>query len=96
MSRSATILLKPPDQPTPVTIRFTISDVSPARQVSIALNDHPVATQTYDKPGTYALSTPPLKPDGDTAKLTITIDKSFSVPHDSRELGIILTEVGFR
>ena len=96
MSRSATILLKPPDQPTPVTIRFTIPDASPARQVTVAINDHTIATQTYAAPGTYSLSTPPQKPDGDTAKLTITIDKSFSVPGDSRELGIILTEAGFK
>ena len=96
MGRSATILLKPPDQPTPITIRFTIPDVSPARQVTVAINDQTIATQTYAAPGAYSLSSPPLKPDGDTAKLTITIDKSFSVPADSRELGIILTEAGFK
>jgi hypothetical protein len=96
MSQTATILLKPPDQPTPVTVRFTIAPASPARQVSIALNDRPIASQTYSAPGTYSLSSPPMKPDGDTAKLTITVDKSFSVPGDSRQLGIILTEIGFR
>ncbi len=96
MSRTATILLKPPPEPTPLTIHFTIPDASPARQVSIALNDHAIATQTYSAPGTYSLSTPPIKPGGDTANLTIAIDKSFSVPGDSRELGIILSEAGFR
>jgi 4-amino-4-deoxy-L-arabinose transferase-like glycosyltransferase len=96
MSQTATILLKPPDQPTPVTVRFTIPDASPARQVTIALNDHPVASQTYSAPGAYSLSSPPMKPDGHTAKLTITVDKIFSVPGDNRELGIILTEIGFK
>jgi len=96
MSRSATILLKPPAEPTPVTIHFTIPDASPARQVTIALNDRQIATQQFPAPGTYSLTTPSVKPDGDTAKLTITIDKSFSVPGDSRELGIILTEAGFK
>ena len=96
MSQTATILLKPPDQPTPVTVRFTIPDASPARQVTIALNDRTIASQTYSAPGTYTLASPPLKPEGDTAKLTITVDKSFSVPGDDRRLGIILTEVGFR
>jgi hypothetical protein len=28
-------------------------------------------------------------------KLTITADKTFSAPGDSRQLGIILTEAGF-
>jgi hypothetical protein len=96
MSQTATILLKPPDQPMPVSVRFTISPVSPARQVTVAVNDHTVVSQTYAAPGTYVLSSAPLKPDGDTAKLTITVDKDFSVPGDDRRLGIILTEAGFR
>jgi 4-amino-4-deoxy-L-arabinose transferase-like glycosyltransferase len=96
MSQTATILLKPPGQPTPLTVRFYISDGSPARQVSLALNDHPIASQTYPAPGTYVLSSPPLKPDGDSAKVVITLDKSFSPPGDSRRLGIILSEVGFK
>jgi hypothetical protein len=96
MSQAATILLKPPDQPTPVSVRFTILAPAPARQVTVAVNDRTVASQTYSVPGTYVLSSPPMKPDGDTAKVTITVDKSFSVPGDDRQLGIILTEVGFR
>jgi 4-amino-4-deoxy-L-arabinose transferase-like glycosyltransferase len=96
MSQTATILLKPPDQAKPVTVQFTIPDASPARRVTITLNDQTVAAQTYPAPGTYSLSSPPLSPDGDTATLTITVDKSFSVPGDSRQLAIILTRVGFR
>jgi 4-amino-4-deoxy-L-arabinose transferase-like glycosyltransferase len=96
MSQTATILLKPPDHPKPLTVQFTIPDASPARQVTIAIDDHAVASQTYSAPGAYSLSSPPLKPAGDTAKVTITVDKSFSVPGDSRQLGIILTNVGFR
>lgn len=96
MSKSATILLKPPAQPTPLTVRFTIPDASPARQVTLALNDTIIASQTYPAPGTYSIVSPPAQPEGDTAKLTITLDKSFSVPGDSRDLGIILTEAGFK
>lgn len=96
MSRNATILLKPPDQPTPVTVHFTIPDASPARQVTLVLDDRPAASATYSGPGSYSLSTPPIKPEGVAAKIGITLDKSFSVPGDSRQLGIILTEVGFR
>ncbi len=96
MSQTATILLKPPEQPTPLTVHFTIPAASPARQVTIALSDRVIASQTYSAPGAYSISSPPLKPDGDTAKLTISVDKTFSVPGDSRQLGIILTEAGFR
>jgi hypothetical protein len=96
MSQTATILLKSPDQPAPVTAVFTIPTASPARRITIALNNHVVAAQTYPAPGAYSLSSPALKPEGETAQITITADKSFSVPGDSRQLAIILTEVGFR
>jgi hypothetical protein len=96
MGQTATILLKPRAEPAPVTVRFTIPAASPARRVTIALNDGSVASQTYSAPGAYSLSSPPVKPAGDSARLNITVDKTFSVPGDSRELGIILTGVGFR
>jgi 4-amino-4-deoxy-L-arabinose transferase-like glycosyltransferase len=96
MSQTASILLKPPSQPAPVTIHFTIPALSPARQVTVALNDQTIASHTYAAPGTYSLSSPPVRPAGDTARLNITVDKSFSVPGDDRQLGIILINVGFR
>jgi Dolichyl-phosphate-mannose-protein mannosyltransferase len=95
MARSATILLKPPDHPEPITVHFTIPAPSPARMVTISLNGKTLASHSYSAPGTYTLSTPPVMPNGDSAQLTIAIDKSFSVPGDSRELGIILTSAGF-
>ena len=96
MSQTATILLKPPGRPAPLTVQFTIPAASPARQVSVMLNDQIIASQTYSAPGAYSLSSPPIKPGGDTARLTVTVDKSFSVRGDDRQLGIILTNVGFR
>jgi hypothetical protein len=96
MSRSATILLKPPQQPAPLAATFTIPAASPARHIALAIDDRTVASQTYTAPGTYTLRSDPVKIDGDTARVTISVDKIFSVPGDSRELGIILSEVGFR
>ncbi|HEX5229359.1 MAG TPA: glycosyltransferase family 39 protein [Bryobacteraceae bacterium] len=96
MSKTATILLKPPPQPTALTISFTIPDVSPVRQLTVALDNKIIATQTFPTPGVYSLTGAPLQPTGDTAQITITADKSFSVPGDSRELSVILSDVGFR
>lgn len=96
MSKTATILLKPAPQPAALTVKFTIPDVSPVRQLTLALDDRVIASQQYPGPGAYSLSSAPVKPEGDTAKLTIAADKSFSVPGDSRELSVIVTEVGFR
>ena len=96
MSQTAVIVLKSPPQPAPLVVRFTIPDQAPARQVTLELNHQRVASQMYDAPGSHTLTSPPLKPDGDSASITITVDKAFSVPGDRRQLGIILTGVGFR
>jgi len=95
MSQTAVIMLKPPAQPSPLEIRFNIPDQAPARQVTVELNNQPVASQTYPTPGSYTLSGAPVKPDGASATVTITVDKAFSVPGDHRQLGIVLSEVGF-
>jgi hypothetical protein len=96
MSQTAVIMLKPPAQPSPLVVRFTIPDHAAARQVTVHLNNQRVASETYPVPGSYTLSTAPLKPDGASATVTITVDHTFSVRGDSRQLGVILTEVGFR
>jgi hypothetical protein len=95
MSQTAVILLKPPAQPSPLVIRFTIPEQSQTRRITMELNNQRVASQTYPAPGSYALSTTPLKPEGASATVTITVDKTFSVPGDRRELSIILSQVGF-
>ena len=96
MSRNATVLLKPPMEPAPLSVRFTIPAGSPARHVTVALDDQTVASGNYSAPGAYTLSSMPVKPQGDSARVTVAVDKSFSAPGDSRDLGIILSEVGFR
>jgi hypothetical protein len=96
MSQTAVILLKPPPQATPLVISFTIPDQSPAREVTVELNNERVASQKYNAPGSYTLASPALNPGGDSATIAITVDKSFSVPSDRRQLGMILTDVGFR
>jgi hypothetical protein len=95
MSQTAVIMLKPPAQASPLAVHFTIPEQSPARQVTVELNNQRVASQTYPTPGSYTLSSPPLKPDGASATVTITVDKTFSVPGDRRQLGVILSEAGF-
>ncbi len=95
MSQTAVIMLKPPPEAAPLVVRFTIPDQAKARQVTVELNNQRVATATYPGPGSYTLSTSPLKPDSASATVTITVDRAFSVPGDRRQLGIILSEVGF-
>jgi hypothetical protein len=94
-SGTAVILLKSPSEPTPLVVRFFIPDSAPARQIKVELDNQVVAAQTYTAPGSYTLMSPPQKPAGDSARVTITADKTFSTQSDARQLGLIVTEVGF-
>jgi len=94
MGQTGTILLKPVGKPAVVSVQFFIPDQSPARQVSMDVNGQRVASETFDRPGRYVLSSAPLKLDGDSATVTLGVDKTFSVPGDQRQLGVVLVRVG--
>ena len=96
MSGTAILLLKSPVQPEPVQVQFYIPPTAPARQVRIYVDGQLAADKIYAAPGAYALVTAPIKPAGASATVTITVDKTFSVPGDRRDLGMILIEAGFK
>jgi hypothetical protein len=95
MSRSAVVALASPPAALPLRATFTIPPQAHARRVTLLLDGREVASQTYPAPGTYTLESPPVRPAGATAMVEIAIDQTFFAPPDSRELGIVLTGVGF-
>jgi hypothetical protein len=96
MSASAVVLLKSPAQPLPIEAVFTIPDPAPARHVELLLDGRVVASETYGGPGAYTLKSPPQMPAGPTATATLTVDRTFSVPGDHRDLGMVVSAIGFR
>ena len=42
------------------------------------------------------LKSPPQTPAGATATVTLKLDRTFSVPGDHRELGMVVSAIGFR
>jgi len=96
MSGSAVVLLKSPAQPLPLEAVFTIPDAATARHVELLLDGRVVAADTYHAPGAYTLKSPPQAPAGETATVTLTLDRTFSVPGDHRELGVVVSALGFR
>jgi len=94
--RSAVVALKSPPGPTPLVAAFTIHQKSPARYLRLLLDGREVASQTYGAPGAYTLRTPPLQPAGAVAIVTLEADKTFTAPPDTRDLGIVLSGIGFR
>ena len=91
----AVILLKSPAEAMPLRAVFTIHEASPGRRITLLLDGKEVAARTYPTPGAYTLESPDQRTLNPTATLTIVVDKTFSVPGDGRELGIVLTEAGF-
>jgi len=96
MSRRSVVTLKSPTAPMPLRVEFHIPENAPARRVTLRVDGREVASQTFPGPGDYTLVAPALQPAGRSAAVEIEIDRTFSVPGDQRELGIVLTAVGFR
>ena len=95
MSGTAVVLLKSPAQPLPVEAVFTIPDPAPARHVELLLDGRVVAAETYGTPGAYTLKSAPQSPAGPASTVTVTLDRTFSVPGDHRGLGVVVSAVGF-
>jgi hypothetical protein len=93
MGQTAVVLLKPLAEDAVASVVFAIPEQAPARTVSVDVNGQRVASQTFAGPGRYVLSSGPLKVEGESATVTIGVDKTFSVPGDPRQLGVILVEV---
>jgi len=96
MSGTAVVLLKSPVQAMPVEAAFTIPDAAPARHVALLLDGRSIAEATYMGPGSYVLKSPPESPAGASATVTVTLDRTFSVPGDHRELGVVVSAIGFK
>jgi hypothetical protein len=89
----ATVLLKRTDGP--LTAEFTIHPKSTARTVRLLVDGRQVAEETFPGPGRYALSVP-SPGGGESVTVTLAVDKTFSVPGDGRQLGILVSGIGFK
>ena len=88
----ATVLVK--RAPGPLRAEFAIHEKSLARTVRLMIDGRVVAEHTFAGPGAYSLSA--MIP-GDTAvTVTLGVDKTFSVPGDGRQLGILVQGIGFK
>jgi 4-amino-4-deoxy-L-arabinose transferase-like glycosyltransferase len=94
MTEQATVQLKRPERPAPLRAAFVIPPYAPARHVRLLADGQTVGEDTFPAPGSYAL-TVPFRPDGPSVTVTLSVDKTFSVPPDQRKLGILVTGIGF-
>jgi hypothetical protein len=90
------VLLKAPPDAQPLEATFRIVDQSAGTRVTLSLDGTEVAEGSYPTAGLYTLRSMPVKAAGGTASVALVIEKTFRVPGDHRELGAILTAIGFR
>lgn len=95
-SPRAVLLLKPPPAPTPIRVNLYLPEPAPGRHVTIQLNGVVIDQRSLAGPGISEIVTAPQLVSTETATLTISIDRGFTPPGDSRNLGFILTGAGFR
>ena len=95
MSERASVLLKTPEKLTSVEVVLYIPPNAPARHVQLLVDGQLVAEDTFKGPGSYKLAAP-FQSSNPTATVTIAVDKTFSAPGDQRNLGVVITGVGFR
>jgi hypothetical protein len=74
---------------------FIIHAQSLARTVRLLADGKTVAEQTFPGPGVYSISAS-IPGDSPGVTVTLAVDKTFSVPGDGRQLGILITGIGFK
>jgi len=87
-------MIKRPSEATQLEAKIYIPPQSPARTVRLYMDGKFLTEQTYPEPGRYTLTA--VAPSSDIATVVLEVDKTFSVPGDQRQLGILLLSIGFR
>jgi hypothetical protein len=90
------VVLKSPDSAKPLRIEFYVNDQAPARHITLRLDGREIASQQYAGPGPQVLQSEPVRPAGAVATVEIEVDRTFRAPGDQRDLGVVVTAVGFR
>jgi len=95
MSERASVLLKTPEKVNSVEVVFFIPANAPARHVQLLVDGQIVGDETFPATGPYKLAVP-LHFSNPTATVAIAVDKTFTAPGDRRNLGVVITGLGFR
>ncbi|MEP7362985.1 MAG: glycosyltransferase family 39 protein [Acidobacteriota bacterium] len=90
----AVLLLKSPSQAMPLRASIRVFDQSRVRRITLQVDGETVVDQAVGT-GQVELESKPLRPQGESATVVLTVDQTFQAGGDQRELGVILTGVGF-
>lgn len=89
----AVVLLKRPANGSMVRASFYIPPQAAARDFQLFVDGQRVAHETYTAPGVHTIAG--RANSGPSVTVTLEMDKTFTAPPDRRQLGVILTRIGF-
>lgn len=95
MAEKAGVIVKRPAGAMRVEAVVFVPPQAAAKQVSLYVDGAVGAKRQIETPGRYVIGAP-APPGGETATVTLQVDRTFSAPGDQRALGIVLLELGFR
>ncbi len=95
MGGTAVLALKSPAEARKVALAFYLPQATPPRRIALKMDGREIASATYAAVGAYTLESPPVRPAGATATLEIGVTPTFRAPGDARDLGVVVTAVGF-
>ena len=96
MSGKAVILLKRPGAESVLEVTFYVPEAAPARRLTLLLDGAELASESVPGPGLHTVRSKRVPGGTGSAVVTVTVDQTFQPPGDHRELGVVLSEIGFR
>ncbi|MBY0502401.1 MAG: glycosyltransferase family 39 protein [Bryobacteraceae bacterium] len=96
MGEQGSVFLKANGEVAPLEVKLYIPDAAPAREVTVEVDGREVGRQRYAGAGLYDLKTAPVHWPRNRALVTVKVDQAFVAQGDTRRLGMILQEIGFR
>jgi hypothetical protein len=91
----ASVIVKRPPGATRAEAIVFVPQQAAAKELRMSVDGNAGAKQTIGDAGQYTI-TAPAGSGGNTATIAVQVDRTFSVPADQRQLGVILLEIGLR
>jgi hypothetical protein len=95
MTGTAIVALKSPSEPRKLKLSFYLPKAVPARRLTLKLDGREIAAEVFGEPGAHTLESAPIRPGAATATVEISINPTFRAPGDARDLGAVVTSIGF-
>jgi hypothetical protein len=93
--REGSVALRVPPGAAALSAAFTVADQAVPQRVELLLNGEVVGSQVFSQAGSYTIAVPLSGLKQTTATAGLRVDRTFRMPPDERELGVLLLRIGF-